>query len=378
MRRPDEGEFLDLVYGAALEPGLWERVLEGFADLIGAGAGQLTRFSMVEDTGSVITARVAPGVIDQYFAHYAAINPLHKVPDPRGYLAGWRPRILTDEDWMAKADLVKTEFYNDFMKPRGAHSTLMVRLAAIGDEICVMNVSRPEHRGQFGRSEIEIAERMHPHLIRAFDMARRLEVSRGVEAGAASVFDRSPHGLFVLSAEGRVRRANPAGEALAAASRGLRLSGGRLHALQPAATHALDALIRHAALPDAAQRCGGSMGLPIDDGGPPLSVIVAPIGLQPAPVLGERLSVIVCVTDLSAGVTLPQEQLRGLFGLTRSEARVALALFEGLTPREAAEQIGVSFHTVRAQIASIYEKTGVSRQSELVRLMMRSVGVSLG
>jgi DNA-binding CsgD family transcriptional regulator len=60
--------------------------------------------------------------------------------------------------------------------------------------------------------------------------------------------------------------------------------------------------------------------------------------------------------------------------VTPAETRLALALFEGLTLQEAAAIFSVSPHTVHAQLASIFEKTGTNRQSQLVRLMMRAVG----
>lgn len=375
--RHDESDFLDLTYGAALDAALWPTVIERFADLIGGSSGQLTRFSVVDNSGSVITARMGPEVMERYFAYYASVNPLHKVPDPKAYLHNWVPRVLTDEDWMPKDDLLRSEFYNDFLRARDVHSVMFARLAAIGDDICVMNISRPKRRGPYDGRDIEVAERLHPHLIRAFDLARRLQSDRALDASVASVFDHSPHGLFVLDHTGAVQRTNTAAQALVTAQRGLRLSRGRLGALQPAAAPTLEALIRQASLSDPSQRRGGSMRLMTGEEGLPLSLIVAPIGANPAPVLGEHPAVIVCVTDLSAGVALPEDRLKTLFGLTRSEARIALALFEGLGAREVAEAQGVSFHTVRAHVAHIFEKTGVSRQSELVGLMMRSVGLNL-
>ena len=168
---------------------------------------------------------------------------------------------------------------------------------------------------------------------------------------------------MVLDAAGGVQRANTAAERLLAQGRGLRLAAGRLSAVQPTAAAVLEALIRQAGLADPTQRRGGSMPLSAGREGLPLSVTVAPVGLQPMPVLGDHAAVIVCLTDLSAGVAPPEDGLRSLFGLTRSEARVALGLFEGLGAREIAEAQGVSFHTVRAHVAHIFEKTGVSRQA---------------
>jgi DNA-binding CsgD family transcriptional regulator len=76
-------------------------------------------------------------------------------------------------------------------------------------------------------------------------------------------------------------------------------------------------------------------------------------------------------------VAISQERISGLFGLTPAEARVAVAIMGGASTREAAAALGVSFHTVRHQLQSMLEKTGASRQSELVAMLMRAVGPQL-
>ncbi len=53
---------------------------------------------------------------------------------------------------------------------------------------------------------------------------------------------------------------------------------------------------------------------------------------------------------------------------------MALALLEGGGPRDVAQSLGISFYTVRAHLVRIYAKTATSRQSELVRVMMRVIG----
>jgi DNA-binding CsgD family transcriptional regulator len=77
------------------------------------------------------------------------------------------------------------------------------------------------------------------------------------------------------------------------------------------------------------------------------------------------------IRDLEAPLHLTEHLLAEVFGLTRAEVRVTAALAEGLAPREIGERLGVSFNTVRAQLANIFEKTGVSRQADLMRLISR-------
>ena len=371
-------DFLDLVYEAALDPAAWTPVMERFADMVGGASGWLSQLSTEDDSGadeSDPVSRVDPVWPQRYIEHFGQCNPLHHVDDSRAYMRRWRPRILTDEDWMAKESLVRTEYYNDFLRPQGVDSCIMIRLAARGAEIATMNISRATPRGQFSRADIECAERIHPHLIRAFDMGRRFASTRRLAGELASVLDRSQHGLFVLSDDGCVRHVNRAGERLVSETSGLRLQGGRLTAASGADARQLAALIGAAGSPQSERRAGGSMALATPHRSAPLSITVAPVRSEHKTPVFQGHSVLVCVTDLEANITLPEQKLRELFGLTPAEARLALAIFEGLSPSEAAISFGVSPNTARVQLGHIFEKTGTNRQSELVRLMMRAVGV---
>jgi len=200
--------------------------------------------------------------------------------------------------------------------------------------------------------------------------------TRGLGGELAEVLDRSLHGLILLGPDGRLRHANLAAERMLAESGGLRLADGRLSAERAEDAKRLQGLIERAGSADGG-RSGGSMGLQTPSRQLPLSVTIVPMKSGRAEALGTDHSVLVCVTDLDAGVALPEQQLRELFGLTPAEARLALALFEGSTPAEAAADFGLSPHTVRAQLARIFEKTGANRQSGLMRLMMSAVGMYL-
>ena len=69
--------------------------------------------------------------------------------------------------------------------------------------------------------------------------------------------------------------------------------------------------------------------------------------------------------------------LADLFELTPAEANLAILMAQGLILAEASEAQNISQHTARAQLKSIFAKTNVSRQAELVRLVITSVA-SLG
>jgi DNA-binding CsgD family transcriptional regulator len=78
------------------------------------------------------------------------------------------------------------------------------------------------------------------------------------------------------------------------------------------------------------------------------------------------LLVMTPVTALSAP---PVELMRSLFDLTASEARVARGLAAGETLEQIASTGGVAISTVRSQLRQVLEKTGCTRQAEIVSLL---------
>jgi DNA-binding CsgD family transcriptional regulator len=64
-----------------------------------------------------------------------------------------------------------------------------------------------------------------------------------------------------------------------------------------------------------------------------------------------------------------QSRLIEVFGVTPAEAKLIAHLVDGLTLTAAAQALGVSRNTARAQLSSIFIKTGVNRQNHLVKLV---------
>jgi DNA-binding CsgD family transcriptional regulator len=75
------------------------------------------------------------------------------------------------------------------------------------------------------------------------------------------------------------------------------------------------------------------------------------------------------LTPLNRNTGLAPDLLHGLFDLSPAEARVARLLLEGKSVAGIAAESKVGENTVRAHLKSIFAKTGVNRQAELVRLL---------
>jgi len=64
-----------------------------------------------------------------------------------------------------------------------------------------------------------------------------------------------------------------------------------------------------------------------------------------------------------------QARLIDVFGVTPAEAKLIIHLVNSMTLTAAAKTLGISRNTARAQLASIFSKTGVNRQAQLVKLV---------
>jgi DNA-binding CsgD family transcriptional regulator len=89
--------------------------------------------------------------------------------------------------------------------------------------------------------------------------------------------------------------------------------------------------------------------------------------LQPA--------VLVLIQDSALPVETTEAELRQLYGLTAAEARISNLLMEGAGLEECCDQLGIRRTTARMHLRNIFAKTGVRRQSELVALLLRSIGL---
>jgi DNA-binding CsgD family transcriptional regulator len=81
---------------------------------------------------------------------------------------------------------------------------------------------------------------------------------------------------------------------------------------------------------------------------------------------GSATTVMVTGRSLNA---VGKEVLADLFKLTQAESRLVQCLLQGMSPSQYALRRGLSQNTVRNQLKSIFEKTEVRRQSDLVNLV---------
>lgn len=83
---------------------------------------------------------------------------------------------------------------------------------------------------------------------------------------------------------------------------------------------------------------------------------------------GAKVAVFLSDPNLQQPISIPN--LVSVYGLTPSEAQVAISMANGHSIEDIANTSNHSAHTIRSQLKATFRKTGVSRQSELIKLLL--------
>jgi DNA-binding CsgD family transcriptional regulator len=101
----------------------------------------------------------------------------------------------------------------------------------------------------------------------------------------------------------------------------------------------------------------------------PMILHLLPLRETTADASPAALTLVAIMPILASPRALATETLRGLFDLSRAEARVARRIGRGLTVDAIAEDLAISRETVRCQLKSVLAKTGAKRQLDLAVLL---------
>lgn len=184
----------------------------------------------------------------------------------------------------------------------------------------------------------------------------------GMHAGALDAYS---FGIVICDTERNVKFANDAAQAMAREGLGLLLfASRRMGALVPSEGFALARRIRDAA----SGAPGGAIRLTGRSGAVALLGLVTPLRRRPGE-CGSAGHALISLRATEERAGLSEATLAAMFGLSPTQASIALAIFSSKTPEEIAAERGVRISTLRSHLAEIFARTGVESQRELVRLL---------
>jgi DNA-binding CsgD family transcriptional regulator len=347
-------------------------VCKTFGRTLGATMVAAHRYDYAAATGSVLVP--IEGLLESgcaaYRDHFSGVNVW--MLSARGMI---RSGSITVSHLMcADAQLARSEWYNDFLRPHGVFHSLGCVLGVAGQVTRTVTFLRHRRLGNYTAEEQRRLQMLGPYFENAFHLHDLVCAAKASQQMSRSLLECFRAGTLLLGPKGMVRAMNRVAAELLAAHDGLEIAFGRLEA-----TLAISSGTLRAALRLALGEVGGvgaahaaSAVVMRTSGRLPYQVTAMPLG-QAGSCFGEdRAAAVAFVTDPVERAAAPSAGVAQAYHLTKQEAELAWLLVEGLTLREAADRMGVSNNTARTHLSHVFGKTGTGRQAELVRLLVLS------
>lgn len=333
-----------------LDPSCWPRFLEAVSRASESEGASLMRVERIA-SAAIWTPSIAP-LMTRYFdeAWNEIDHRLNGLPILR------KRGVTVDQDFTTPDEFETLPFYRDLLAADDFRW-----FAGIGFQtearLWCLALQRKAGQGPFEPAEQQALVTLAPALRRAALLASLIEEAR--MAGLTDAFALVGRAVMVLGPERRALRWNADFERLLGLD--LRIAGGRLTLSDPAVNERLEHL---ASAPRRAPV--SAIVVPRREGAALLLYLLPLTDATRSVFAGGNVLLVACSPDAPPRPTAPV--LQAVFSLTPAEARLAAAVVGGATVAEAAERFAVSAATARAQLKSIFAKTGVSRQVDLVRL----------
>lgn len=322
-------------------------------------------------TQQAILVRASPRGEDLYGAAYNHFQVFSLDP-----FVGLPPdKVLAIDEMIDTVAWTNGEFYKQFIEPNHIRYIIGADIRIEGGGECRLRITRPPGARPFSTQDKDFCQRLLPHLKRSVKLRSRVEGIESERRLYAVAMDRMQIGTVVLNEQGMIIRSNGVAESILAEKDGIEILKGRLHAEYALEDRELQRLIKSGlahnsrTMPAVTE----AISLTRPSGQPKLGVLVRSIPCNDLSESNDWPQVAVFIRDPRHQPHPSHELVRRLFGFTSAEVALALLLTNGLTLDEAAVELNIRKNTARAHLRSIFSKTGVTRQTMLVRLLLNSV-----
>lgn len=359
-----------LCYQGPLEDVPWKSFLDRIRVDLGARYTTFVlRLPTVEGGGLMINSGegVTAQATEAYNESYFALDPFVNLPPNT---------VVTAEEIVGKDAWRRSAFFEEFLKPVGVGNILGADVTTDEGILCRFRVCRGTDQADFTLADRALCQLMLPHLRRSVSLHSQLNTLESERRLYIGTMDRLLIGTVVLDEQGGVLRMNRIAEDILTERDGLKLVGGALTAEYGQEHKDLKRLIGETlgSPPGSGLSVAQALSITRPSGRAKLAVLIRGVPLAEWSEGKRRPAAALFIRDPERRGHASYERIvRQLFDLTPAETAVALLLANGLSLDEVAEQLGIRRNTARAHLRMIFSKTGVSRQTELVRTLLNSV-----
>ncbi len=355
--KPSYETLVGSIYDCAANTALWPDALSHIRDAVDAAyvGIRFADFASLAAGSSVKAVRYnSPWDEDWLDQHDAMMEKI-----PCGKLLFELP---LDVSWtqlkqIPEEEFQQTEFYREWVKPQNLRDCLSLNYLKQDHINGILTMPTSAKRAPVSNDNCRLAEQLSPHIRRAISINDLTEQGNLATGLYRQVLDTLSVAAFVVGPGRRLVFTNAAGDGLLSEGDKLQIVGGVLHGRRlNCHASALDDAV-DAALNGIGALGAAGIGVPLmGDEGDRAAAYVLPLN-------GKNMH-----SDLGAGNCAifvarrgehhpaASEMLRSMFGLTLSEARVALMIAKGQNPQLISTALGIKVNTVRTHLKHCFAK----------------------
>jgi len=224
-----------------------------------------------------------------------------------------------------------------------------------------------------------LLSRLMPHMGRAFQLQASYAEANGHWHAAQSSLNRMGVGVIFINHVGAPTFINSKATELVTTCHGIKVVDDGVYATRDGEKDAFQILINGvlASVNGKDSYEGGSIRLTCPKSAQPISALVMPLngamaGQHPDP---QRPCATIILSSPKEHDLVSESVLKDFYGLSHSEAELAIGLINGQTIQEFAEANGKTVNTIRSLMKIVFRKTHTSRQAELLHAILTGPGM---
>lgn len=367
-------EIIGLLREAELDESVWSAASALIDDVCGLRGNDLLLAGLGAPRGVDVLLRwlrlrgePAPELAREYVEHYATI-------DERGTAgAGQRPGTLIHTNSLLSDDVRRSSVtYNEYLVPNDGENCLNALMPGVGNVGFAWSLVGPGggDPSDWTSAQVRAIRLLSPH-VRQFVLVRHaLAEARADGMRTAALLDTRRIGMLLVGRDGRIVEVNDRARALLSHREGLTVSEGRLAAVRPEEADRLAKLL------DVACRAGTGGSMPVSRlPRAPLVVYATPVTTTAELPREDRVAARVLLAEPFSAPSVNAGNVSAALGLTPAQGRVVAALASGGTVASIAAETHRTEAAVRWHIREALGRLGLSRQADLVRVVLSTPGV---
>ena len=357
------------VSAAVVEPAYWGRALQHLRCALGASGAAMFSPTPEGAAGALAaTSGCASDCLTEYFRNWLGQGVWLQAAAAMGRFqdAG---DVELGHAVLARHALRRTGIYQQFLRRHDIEEIVALKVTDESDiqiPATVLALYRTPSAPDFEEEHCLVLRKLWPCVRRAIHGHYLLQRARVLDGFVESSLDALPDPAWVLRDDMTIEFANHKSDETSSLSAWVQTIHGRLHAVGDLASERLRATVRSR---------GGTYAVGLASAGRLQRAWLQIVPMKRAVGLTTAWPSAAALVILRLPPATPEhtQWLRHLglkFRLTEAELRVLARLASGLEPRSIADELHISYATVRTHLRLLYEKTGCRRQAELVLLAL--------